>query len=365
MEDGKNTVLFVDDEKNVLSALRRGLIRESYQQFFAQSGQEALEIMAVEDIDVIVSDMRMPEMDGLELLKEVSKRYPETVKVILSGYTQLPQILATINQVNIFKFITKPWDMESEFKGVIMDAIAYYNTLKENQVLKVSLEKKNALYSKLLKENDEKLFLLKSDFANVEQIHSAYIATLFDVLKDKGQAAVAEDIQFFETGRNLIRQYMAYLPTVNKDFTTIKLINDIIQYLAYIDGQREENYHEVFKRNASDKAYYHGHYHLLFLVLKIVLEFYAPKGKRDLSRITISRMEISSSEGNIEEKEELQFLMALPKVEEDLKSKGYEVIQLILTHFVGILNGNLQFTQTDGKHVFVLKVVLDVVRRNG
>jgi DNA-binding NtrC family response regulator len=75
----EEAVLFVDDEVNILNSLRRGLIDVDYKCFFASSGKEALEIMKENLISVIVTDMRMPEMDGLTLLKEVKEKYPMTV----------------------------------------------------------------------------------------------------------------------------------------------------------------------------------------------------------------------------------------------------------------------------------------------
>lgn len=145
------SVLFVDDEVNILSSLKRGLIDEDYTCFFASSGKEALEIMEKEKISVIVSDMRMPEMDGLALLKTVKSKYPKTVRIVLSGYTQLQQILLTINQADIFKFITKPWKLEEEFKVVIQHAIEYYKMQEENEEFKKALENKNKAYQNILK----------------------------------------------------------------------------------------------------------------------------------------------------------------------------------------------------------------------
>lgn len=144
-------VLFVDDEINILNSLKRGLIDEEYECCFASSGKEALEIMKNKTISVIVTDMRMPEMDGLTLLKEVREKYPRTVRIVLSGYTQLQQILVTINQVDIFKFITKPWKLEEEFKVVIKQAIEYYRLQMESERLKKELESKNQAYQKILK----------------------------------------------------------------------------------------------------------------------------------------------------------------------------------------------------------------------
>ena len=159
-----NNVLFVDDEPNVISSLRRGLASETYQKFFAVSAKEALQIMAENDIHVLVTDMRMPIMSGLELLKIVSEKHPSTVRIVLSGYAQLPQVLATINQVNVFRFVPKPWNMEEEFIPMIRDAIAYYNMTQEYQNFKAALEKQNLAYQKTIREAESKYTNFKLDW---------------------------------------------------------------------------------------------------------------------------------------------------------------------------------------------------------
>ncbi len=145
------SVLFVDDEVNILSSLKRGLIDEEYSCHFASSGKEALKIMECEKIAVIVTDMRMPEMDGLHLLRIVKDRWPRTVGIVLSGYTQMQQILTTINQVDIFKYITKPWKLEEEFKFVLYKALDYYILQEENDEYKIALQKKNEAYQNIFK----------------------------------------------------------------------------------------------------------------------------------------------------------------------------------------------------------------------
>lgn len=159
-----NNVLFVDDEPNVISALRRGLAGETYQKFFAVSGKEALQIMADNDIHVLVTDMRMPIMSGLELLKIVAEKHPSIVRIVLSGYAQLPQVLATINQVNVFRFVPKPWNMEEEFIPMIRDAIAYYNMTQEYQNFKAALERQNLAYQKTIREAETKFQQFKLDW---------------------------------------------------------------------------------------------------------------------------------------------------------------------------------------------------------
>ena len=128
----KKTVLFVDDEERVLSCLKGGLLDEPYKTLFAKSGKEALEILEKNEVHVIVTDMRMPEMSGLELLRAVKEKYPHIVRMVLSGYTQVTTLLTAINQGTIFKFITKPWDFKEEFKPAVLDAIEYYNSQNRN-----------------------------------------------------------------------------------------------------------------------------------------------------------------------------------------------------------------------------------------
>jgi two-component system response regulator HupR/HoxA len=134
----KKTVLFVDDEERLLSSLRRGLLDEPYNTRFANSGKEALEILEHNRVHVFVTDMRMPEMGGLELLKIVKEQYPHIVRMVLSGYTQVTTLLTAINQGEIYKFITKPWKLEEEFKPAIREAIVYYEAKNAEKVQAVN-----------------------------------------------------------------------------------------------------------------------------------------------------------------------------------------------------------------------------------
>ena len=125
--DEQRTLLFVDDEVRLLRSIERGLLDEPYHLLFAESGAEALKILAQQEVHILVTDMRMPEMTGLELLKIVKEQYPQIVRIVLSGYTQATTLLTAINQGEIFRFITKPWKMEEDFKPAIRQAIEHYN----------------------------------------------------------------------------------------------------------------------------------------------------------------------------------------------------------------------------------------------
>ncbi|MBN2808607.1 MAG: response regulator [Deltaproteobacteria bacterium] len=104
------TVLVVDDEKMVLRALSRVLLSSEWDLATAESGAAALEILARQPIALIISDQRMPEMSGLELLNKVKELYPETVRIVLTGYAEMDVVVKAINQGEVYRFFTKPWN---------------------------------------------------------------------------------------------------------------------------------------------------------------------------------------------------------------------------------------------------------------
>jgi len=112
-EPPRQTLLLVDDEPNVLSGLTRIFRREGYRLLTASNGIEALELLAVNRVQVIISDQRMPEMTGIELLSRVKDLYPETIRIILSGYAELATVTDAVNRGAVWKYFTKPWPEDS------------------------------------------------------------------------------------------------------------------------------------------------------------------------------------------------------------------------------------------------------------
>jgi diguanylate cyclase (GGDEF)-like protein/PAS domain S-box-containing protein len=109
-EPVQQTLLLVDDEVNILSALKRVLRREGYQVLTAENTDLAFELLAKFPVQVIISDQRMPGMSGTEFLERAKMLYPNTVRIILSGYTDLASITEAINRGAIYHFLTKPWE---------------------------------------------------------------------------------------------------------------------------------------------------------------------------------------------------------------------------------------------------------------
>lgn len=121
-EDRPPTILLVDDEANILSSLRRLFRAEGYRTLLAESGEAGLEILETEHVDLVVSDMRMPEMDGARFLECVREKWPDTMRLLLTGYADVASILKAINRGEIYRYITKPW-IESDILLIVRQAL--------------------------------------------------------------------------------------------------------------------------------------------------------------------------------------------------------------------------------------------------
>lgn len=136
------TLLLVDDEPSILSSLKRLLRNEGYRIVTAASGSEGLQVLAEQAVDVIVSDQRMPGMTGVEFLRNVRQLYPDTVRIVLSGFTELQTVTDAVNAGAIYKFLTKPWDDE-QLRGHIQEAFSYGAMANENRLLTLQVRTAN------------------------------------------------------------------------------------------------------------------------------------------------------------------------------------------------------------------------------
>jgi YesN/AraC family two-component response regulator len=135
-------IMLVDDEPNILSALRRALAKLSPEELDGDrpiietfsSGAEALKRANEALFDLVISDFRMPEMDGLEFLKLMVERQPSVARIVLSGYTDLDSVVAAVNEVQIFRYMSKPWN-DAELRLVVRQAVSQRALLLENQRL--------------------------------------------------------------------------------------------------------------------------------------------------------------------------------------------------------------------------------------
>lgn len=161
----KSAVLLVDDEESILNSLRRLLRSQPYEVVLATGGAQALEIMATRPIDLVMSDARMPGMDGATLLAEVHRLYPATSRILLTGYADLTTIIKAINDGQIHRYISKPWNDE-ELQLVLQQTLEHQrlerlarDQTEQLKLLNATLEKRVAARTAELQQTADMLDL--------------------------------------------------------------------------------------------------------------------------------------------------------------------------------------------------------------
>jgi DNA-binding NtrC family response regulator len=129
MKPAKHCLLIIDDEPNVCDSVH-DLLRREFRVLKAHSAQEGYEIMQQEEVHIIMSDQRMPQVTGVELLARVKSKYPQAVRMLFTGFADLESIIAAINQGHIYGFLKKPWQPE-ELEAAVRQAAAEYDRLTE------------------------------------------------------------------------------------------------------------------------------------------------------------------------------------------------------------------------------------------
>ncbi len=145
-------LLIVDDDNNALQALSRLFRADEFQIFLAENGQQALQMLERQEVDVVISDMRMPSMDGAEFLGLVAERWPDVVRILLTGYADIEKIIAAVNNGKIFSYCQKPWDVD-ELKALVEKGVRQKRVAEEKRQLLDIINRQNAQ----LKEMNERL----------------------------------------------------------------------------------------------------------------------------------------------------------------------------------------------------------------
>jgi two-component system probable response regulator PhcQ len=176
----KSKLLLVDDEPNLTSALVRSLDRTQFQIFTADSAQQGLMILAGNDIDVVVSDERMPGMTGSQFLAEVRKQWPNTIRMILSGQADLEAAVRAINEGEVYRFLLKPCHPK-ELQMTILQGLQHKKLVAQSRRLLQEHQKQQNLLEALEKDNpgitkieldEDGAITLEEDPGNNEDVQS-------------------------------------------------------------------------------------------------------------------------------------------------------------------------------------------------
>lgn len=175
----KATLLFVDDEQNILSSLKRLFRPTGHRVLTALGGAEALKIFAEEEIDLIVSDMRMPEMDGAKLLAQVAQNYPKTMRILLTGYADMESTVRAVNEGHIYKYVSKPWE-DNDIKLTVQHALETRLLQAERDRLLELTKKQNAELKDLNANLEQKV---EERTAEVKEAHESLRKSYFSSIK--------------------------------------------------------------------------------------------------------------------------------------------------------------------------------------
>ena len=173
-----HTVLFVDDEVNILKALQRLLRSEHMNVLCASRAQEALELLDKQPCQVVVTDQRMPEMTGVDLLSQVRQRYPDIVRMMLTGYTEMDVAVDAINRGEIYRLITKPWN-DDELRATIRQAFDHSDLKNEIKRLNQVTREQNFKLQDMNRNLEGKVRDRTKQVAEKHQeLRTAYIQTI-------------------------------------------------------------------------------------------------------------------------------------------------------------------------------------------
>lgn len=143
-------ILYVDDEPHNLKAFKANF-RRDFTLFTAESGAEGLEIFKNEDLNLILTDQRMPNMTGIEFLVEVQKINPEPMRILITGYSDINAVIDAINRGQVYRYLNKPWHYE-DLKATILSAYEVFHLRRENRDLVDKLERSNEQLEFLLRQ---------------------------------------------------------------------------------------------------------------------------------------------------------------------------------------------------------------------
>jgi len=238
-------VLYVDDEQENLTGLKFTLYKD-FNIFTALNKKQAFDILDQNYIKVVISDQRMPNISGIELLKLIKSKYPDIILILMTGYTDLQAIIDAINEVGIYKYIAKPWEKE-DLKLIINNAIKSYNLVKENNKLIIDL--------KTAKEKAEESDKLKTAFlTNISHEIRTPLNSLLgfvNIMLEENKDNVRYK-QFFdfinEASQSLLSTIERVVELAELETQATKLELSKIDIHSFLNGIREEvSKSEIYK----------------------------------------------------------------------------------------------------------------------
>lgn len=230
------TLLLVDDEANILSSLKRLFRPHGYRIFTAENGRQGLEILARESVDMVISDMRMPEMNGAQFLEQARKTWPDTVRILLTGYAELDSAIDAINKGQIYRYIAKPWE-DADMLVLVRQALERKVLLQEKKRLEALTQRQNEELRELNSSLEQKVLERTSelkqtmDFLNLahEKLKKGFLTSIqvFSNMTELREGALAGHSRRVADLAHKIAQQMGMSVLEAQDVLVASLLHDI------------------------------------------------------------------------------------------------------------------------------------------
>ncbi|MCK5580172.1 MAG: response regulator [Candidatus Omnitrophica bacterium] len=222
-------ILILDDEENILETLKRLFFKETFSIFTTTNYQEALEALKKEEIKVVISDQRMPEITGVEFLKKVKLECPDAVRILMTGHADIRAAEDAINVGEVYRFINKPWNKE-DFKGAVCQAVDHYDLVIQNRNLFEETRTKN-----------EELEVLNRKLRDMYEVQKEFTSTVSHELRTPlASMKVTVDLVLSgEPGELNEDQTRFLMKTKNNVDRLTRLINDILDLTKLESGKTQ------------------------------------------------------------------------------------------------------------------------------
>lgn len=251
-------ILALDDEQNILESLQRLFFKEDFGVFTTTDFHEALDVLGKEKIKLILSDQRMPDISGVEFLKQVKAKYPDVIRILITGHADIQAAEDAINVGEVYRFINKPWNGE-DLKASVRQAIKHYDLVIENRNLFEAMKTKN-----------EELEVLNRKLKNMYEVQKEFTSTVSHELRTP-LASIKSTVDLVLSGEpgGLTEDQTKFLTKTKNNVDRLhRLINDILDLTKLESGKTQLNLSfndiriviqddvEVQQQAANDKGLY-------------------------------------------------------------------------------------------------------------
>lgn len=221
-------LLIIDDEVEITKALTRQF-RRSYNVFSTTNPEEGFSIMEKENIQVVLSDQRMPGMTGVDFFAKIKSKYPDALKLLLTGYSDIEAVINAINEGQVFRYVTKPWN-PSELDSIIKEAFEKYELITNNKKLIHKLNEANLTLEAKVKDRTKELEKANTALSDLNDEKNKYIGMVAHDLRNPiGVAASFTDVLIQDYDSIIKKNQLQYLEYISKNcHYSLNLMNEFL-----------------------------------------------------------------------------------------------------------------------------------------